>query len=225
MTAQSVAESDERVATAALRELRGELSEAVDRETQTLRDLLSSAERGLAEARELTVELAREARELAREKRRVQQDIARLNRMVSAGERLANIEFVVCPRCTQSLTDRDIPVGQCRICLQEDIVADLPDGGYQRGQLTDQLSELDRQIQVIEAEATEASGAVGSREELVASLSRQIDDRTADRVTPRLQAYADTVSMLERARSQQGAIERVLRQWDRAEDLQLGRQI
>jgi hypothetical protein len=218
--AQVAAVNEERAAEAALEALRGELSEAVDSETQTLRDLLTSRERALAEARELVVELARESRELERESRRVRQDIARLDRMASAGERLANIEFVVCPRCTQSLAQRVVAAGQCRVCLQDDIVSDLPGEVYERGQLADQLAELDRQIQVIEMEIPEAVEAVGVRDELVASLTRQIDERTADRVTPRLQAYADTVSALERARAQQHALERVLRQWDRAEDLQ-----
>jgi hypothetical protein len=218
--AQAAVVAEERAAAAELERLRSELGEAVDRETQTLRDLLTTGERALAEARERVVDLNREGREHARERRRVEQDLVRLDRMASAGERLANIEFVVCPRCTQSLTERDVPAGACRVCLQDDIVADLPDGGYERGQLADQLVELDRQIVVVDAQASEAAAAVRSRNDLIVSLTRQIDERTAGRVTPRLQAYADAISTVERARAAQQSIERVLRQWDRAEDLQ-----
>lgn len=217
--AQAAAATEERAAQRALDALRSELNEAVDRESQTLRDLLTATERSLADARQLVTDLGRETRELVREQRRVEQDVARLDRMVSAGERLANIEFVVCPRCTQSLTKRAVPDGACRVCLQDDIVGDLPDGGYERGQLVEQLAELDRQLGVIDAQSTDADAAVGHREDLVASLTLQIDERTADRVTPRLQAYADAASNLERARAQQQTLEQVLRQWDRADDL------
>lgn len=212
--------ADERAAEAALDALRSQLRGAMDRETQVLRDLLNASERSLAEARELVVELTREARELNRERGRVQHDVARMNRMASAGARLANIEFVVCPRCTQSLSNRDVPADKCPVCLQDDIVADLPDGEYERRQLAEQLADLDRQILVVGTETARAAEAVDERENLVVSVTREIDERTADRVTPRLQAYADAASTLERARAQQQAIERVLRQWDRAEDLQ-----
>jgi hypothetical protein len=218
--AQSAAAAEEQAARADLERLRAHLSDAVDRETQTLRDLLTSSERALAEARELVGDLTRESRENDRERRRVQQDLARLERMASAGERLADIEFVVCPRCTQRLTDRPVPAGTCRVCLQEDILADLPDGGYERGQLAEQLADLERQIAVVDAQSAKVAAAAQSREELVLSLSRQIDARTADRVTPRLQAYADAASAVERARARQESVEQVLRQWDRAEDLQ-----
>jgi hypothetical protein len=197
-----------------------QLGDAVDRETQALRDLLTVSERSVAEARGFVVELRREVSEYRQERRRVEQDVARLERMVNAGERLANIEFVVCQRCTQNLTERVVPGDACRLCLQRDIVADLPHGGYEREQLASQLVELDQQIAVLESQTGEAGAAVRSRASLVASLNQQIDERTADRVTPRLQAYADAVRRIERSKAQQDAMERVLRQWDRAEDLQ-----
>jgi flagellar biosynthesis GTPase FlhF len=130
--AQAAAAAEEREAHAELRALTTQLGDAVDRETQALRDLLTASERSEAEARELVVELGREAREYRQERRRVEQDVARFDRMANAGERLANIEFVVCPRCTQSLTQRFVSAGACRVCLQPDIVPDLPQGSYER---------------------------------------------------------------------------------------------
>ena len=47
----------------------------------------------------------------------------------------------------------------------------------------------------------------------------QIDERTRDRVSPRLQAYADAARRVERSVVHGAAWSRVLRQWDRVEDL------
>ncbi|MGY1761046.1 hypothetical protein ACI79G_07040 [Geodermatophilus sp. SYSU D00779] len=217
---QSRAQQDEVQATAKLEALQGEMTDVADRETQILRDLLVDTERGLADARQLAISLEREHRKYSQERRRVLQDISRLERMESAGERLANIEFAVCPRCTQGLAQRKVPEGSCRVCLQPDVVAGLPARDqYEMEQLQAQLGEIDAQLRSIEDQIEQVAVATASRSDLVQSLTVDIDARTASRVTPRLQAYADAVAKLTRARSEQEALEVTLRQWDRAEDL------
>lgn len=217
---QVEARQDEATAQAAIAELQKGLNDVTDRETQVLRELLADAERSLAEASQLTESLHRQRTEYEQERHRVSSDIERLARMASAGERLANIEFAVCPRCTQSLAGRDVPVGACRVCLQDDIVAGLPPRDqYETEQLTSQLGEIDQQFAIIEAQTRQAAEAIISRTSLVRSLTTEIDGRTSHRVTPRLQAYADAVARLERARAHQELLETLLRQWDRAEDL------
>lgn len=219
---QSKAQNDELQAATALESLQGEMTDAADRETQVLRDLLGDAERGLADARQLAISLEREHGEYNQERRRVLQDIARLERMESAGERLANIEFAVCPRCTQALGQREIPVGACRVCLQPDVVAGLPvRDQYEREQLGAQIGEIDVQLRSIDEQLQQVASAIASRSHLVQSLAADIDARTANRVTPRLQAYADAVARLTRSRSEQEALETILRQWDRADDLRI----
>src|SRR5262249_8858208 len=148
----------------------------------------TSAESNLADARSTVTSLLRQHAEYAAERRRVQVDLDRLHRMRDAGERLANIEFVVCPRCLQSLTQRSTPDGTCRVCLQPDPV----DGGkgdtdqYEAQQLTDQLAEMDDQLQVIAEQISATTNAVADREQLVDSLTAKIDARTSERITPRL---------------------------------------
>jgi len=214
------ARQDELEATAALNDLQDELVDVADRETQVLRDLLADAEQGLSGARQLNSSLERERLEYSQERRRVAQDIARLERMASAGERLANIEFSVCPRCTQSLNQRAVPAGACRVCLQADIVQDVAGyDQYETEQLRSQLAEVDSQLETIAAQTSEVAAAIVNRDALVRSLTAQIDARTSSRVTPRLQAYADAVAKLTTARSEQASMEAVLRQWDRADDL------
>ena len=207
-------------AKATLSSLQDELADVVDRESQILRDLLNDSERSLAEARQLVTELGQQRADYDTERRRVALDIERLARMESAGLRLANIEFAVCPRCTQRLDQRQVPAGQCRVCLQEDVIVGLPTSDqYETEQLQSQLSEINDQLRIINDQLADTVAVVENRARLVSSLTTEIDQRTARRVTPRLQAYADAAAKAERSAAVQESIEQVLRQWDRAEDL------
>lgn len=212
---------EERQGQETLAHLANEVEQVVDRETQILRELLSDSERALNEAQDLVASLDREAARYRAERRDVEQDIARLHQMASAGQRLASIEFVVCPRCTQSLTRRTVPDHTCRVCMQPDNVAETRSSHYETEQLIDQVEEVDLQLTVIAKQGSEAAEAVRSRKKLVASLTAQIESRTASRVTPRLQAYTDAAAKAARAKARQEHLEEILQRWDRAQDLQV----
>lgn len=202
-----------------LAELAAAMLDVADRETQALRDLLTESERGFTEAQVLVSNLTREQAEYRAERRRVELDVARLDRMLTAGTRIASIEFSTCPRCLQSL-DRDVPEGSCRVCLQDDVAADLPSSGqYELGQLKAQLEEIGEQLEQIDAAQLSATHAREERQKLVTRLTAQVDQRTRERVSPRLQAYADAARRAERSAAEEAALEGVLRQWDRAEDM------
>ena len=218
---QERAREQEVLAAASLESLRDAIEPVVDRETQTLRDLLTETERTLAEARDSEVRLSQQLVDLTGERREVSQDLDRLRRLNDAGERLANIEFKVCPRCLQDVTQRDIEPHLCRLCLQEDplALAEPGRGGeYERTQLLEQLDELGHQLALGEQDLAASRVMIGHREDLVGRLSAQIDARTVDRIAPRLQAYEDTSQQLADARSRQRELDVVLRQWDIAED-------
>lgn len=218
--ASDSARADQTEAEATLASLQGQLADVVDRHTQVLRDLLADAESTLAQARSLASELKRQKHEYGTERRRVKQDIDRLARMASAGRRLANIEFSVCPRCTQRLDRRHVPVGTCPVCLQADIVGGIAiEDQYESEQLEYQLGEIAHQLTLIEKQEREALIAVANKADLISSLTSEIDQRTADRVTPRLQVYADAAAKAATATERQKSIEQVLVQWDRAEEL------
>lgn len=212
--AEAQAEADQ----AALRE---EIDPVTDRETLTLRDLLTDAERALADAHDNVTSMDRQQAEYSGERRRVQADLDRYRRMLDAGERLASIEFSVCPRCMQSLTQRQVPIGTCRVCLQPDPVTATAetDDLYETRQLKDQITEMDGQLEATAAQLAAARQAVADREQLVKRLSAAIDERTSKRVTPRLQAFSDAVQRFATARARQSELELVLRQWDRADDI------
>lgn len=210
----------EHAAALELRALREQIDPVSDRETQALRDLLNESERGLSTARATVIELVRRQAEYGAEQRRVQSDLDRLHRMRDAGARLASIEFAVCPRCMQSLTQRPVPDGACRVCLQHDPVE--PTEGidqYEARQLADQLQEIRDQLVVIATQLEESTQSVLDRERLVRDLTKQLELRTAERITPRLQAFSDGSDRLATARAKQQQLEEVMRQWDRVDDL------
>lgn len=82
-----------------------------------------------------------------------------------------------------------------------------------------QVAEIEEQLHIIDVQGAQTDIAVQHRIALVGSLTDEIDQRTATRVTPRLQAYADASAKVASASAEQQALEQVLRQWDRAEDL------
>ncbi len=227
----SRAEAEQAMAAAAASQVAAETEHAMlregidpvtDRDTLALRDLLTEAERALADARATVIALARQQAEYTSERRRVQTDLDRFHRMRDAGERLADIEFTVCPRCMQSLTHRPVPDGSCRVCLQPDPVTAATIGDtdlYEARQLADQLAEMDDQLQALSGQLAAATQAVTDREQLVKDLSADLDMRTAARITPRLQAFSDAAQRLATARARQQQLELILRQWDRADDI------
>ncbi|MEF3115708.1 AAA family ATPase [Streptomyces chrestomyceticus] len=201
-------------------QLREDIDPVTDRETQALRDLLNEAERSLADARSVEINLGRQAEELSSERRRVSSDVARLNRMRDAGERLAQIEFTTCPRCLQALKNREVPHGHCRLCLLPDEAESTAElDQYETVQLKDQMEEMEKQLAFVEQQKQNARQLISDRQELVRHLEAAIDTRTADRVSPRLQAYSDISEKIAASRTAQKHFENILQQWDRVSDL------
>lgn len=65
----------------------------------------------------------------------------------------------------------------------------------------------------------EVQRVVEHRQSLIAQLTADLSVRTRDRITPQLQVFNDVTQDLMEARARQEALEGVLRQWDRADDL------
>jgi hypothetical protein len=221
--ALQAASRDEAAALAKMNALRESVDPVVDRETQTLRDLLGEAERSLAEARDTGARLAQQQAEYSSERRRVMLDLDRLRRLQDAGDRLASIEFTVCPRCMQDVTHRESTHGQCRLCLQPDpltaTTGPAPAVSYEQRQLHDQLAEMDEMLLAVADQLADTHAIIAHRQELITKLSNDLDARTRDRITPQLQAFSDATRQLTQARALQHELEGVLRQWDRADDL------
>lgn len=195
----------------------------IDRETQTLRQLLGEAEMSFAEAQTSLALLQQQKSDYSRERALLSQDIERLARMQSAGARLAEIEFAVCPRCLQSLKNRSVPAHTCRVCLQDDPVQPRsPDEAstYEQEQIAAQAQEIDNQIAALSLEIAAAAQSMESRQALISDLTQSIETRTRERITPQLQAYADATAEAAQSQALQQELEKTLLQWDRADDLE-----
>ncbi|MGW4339035.1 AAA family ATPase [Rhodococcus koreensis] len=204
-----------------LHALREAIDPVADRRTLVLRDLLAEAERGLANARADFVDTSRRNAEYATERRRVQGDLDRLGRMRDAGLRISNIEFTICPRCTQKLDRKQIPTDACRLCLQPESITSTDEfDQYEARQLALQLIEMDDQIRSGEISLMEIRQSISDRTHLVDNLTEEIEARTVERVTPRLQAFSDASERLATARARQEHLEATLRQWDTVQDLE-----
>jgi rubrerythrin len=201
--------------------LRADLTEAMDEQTRILREMLNDAEHSLAASDSLGGELARQEKEYLRERERIERDIRRFERMEAAGRELASLDFLVCPRCMQSLRDRDLPPELCPVCTLPDpiVAASLSPAHDEAAQLRTEIAEIDEQVNLIREDLARTTAATASRRELVENLTHDINTRTRDRVTPRLQAYADAVGAIERAQAEEQYLDSVLQQWDRAEYL------
>lgn len=220
---QADAQAQIRESSSELERLREAIQPAIDRETRTLRDLLGEAENSLAEAVNAKSLSEQQQADFAAERAHVKQDIARLERMASAGERLAQIEFSVCPRCMQSLKAREAPPELCRLCLQDDPLALAEPSDrttYELTHLKEQEQELETQVRALSEELESTEQTLVDRSRLVEDLSRAIQDRTQNRITPQLQAYTDATARLANAEARSRELEQILKFWDRADDLE-----
>jgi len=121
----------------------------------------------------------------------------------------------------QSLKQRTVPTGACRLCLQDDPVsADQSQDQYEIRQLAEQLTEMDEQVNALVDQQAAIVRAISERERLIAHLTAMLDQRTNQRVTPRLQAFSDASQQAATAKAEQEQWEMTLRQWDVVADLQ-----
>ena len=204
-----------------LAQIRTGLAPAIDGETQVLRELLVQAEQRRSEAAEQRAITWQQLTDFEREERDVKQDISRLERMSSAGLRIAQIEFTTCPRCMQALSQRSVPADHCRLCLQVDPTP-LPavnSASAELVHLREQLLELGAQAAAFREELQGLEAAVEDRTGLISRLSDAITQRTSNRVTPQLQAYADASAQKATAEAQLAEYDERLQLWDRADDL------
>ncbi|AEV81997.1 Laminin subunit beta-2 [Actinoplanes sp. SE50] len=196
-------------------------ADPADPQTDLLRDLLvTTQDRADDLRRELNVlEKAHEERlNLAAGLR---QDLARFERAQDAGLRLANIEFIVCPRCTQSIEGRVVERGHCRLCLQPETRTGTSwnDEPYEAGQIRYQLDELKELLSSNAEKTDQIRSSLEETEEQAKKLAHVVDERTRELVSPRLQQFADLSAAVGTTQERVKTLEERLRYWDRAADM------
>ncbi|QCH23335.1 AAA family ATPase [Mycobacteroides salmoniphilum] len=207
--------------------------EALHQEAETIRgdvgvvrDLVLQArdEVGYLQNQLREVELSYE--EQTRLLRRLQTRKAEIERTDEAASILAPIEFVICPRCAQSITGREHPPGACTLCFQPE---PLPDRFLTHRSMyeTERLASQTQEVETLLTSAQQARVAVTSNlvkaRENLANLEGLLDQRTRYFVSPRLEQYADAAAKLASSDAILESMEVILRQWDRAGDLATAR--
>ncbi|MFD4505312.1 hypothetical protein [Streptomyces sp. NPDC058457] len=189
--------------TAADTALREELQAAIHAARQAEEEVSASAD--LVEARRAVVA-------------QVQLDLSRLARSATAIDQLSPFEFVVCPRCMQSLTTRAVQDGHCVVCLQPDPVeADVNPAAIEetRTVLQQQLEDAQHVEQSDEAHLQASRQQSQQLNFTVTSLRRQLDAQTRDAVAPRFDAIADASTRVAGLKASIDAITQLRESWAR----------
>ncbi|MFI1075977.1 hypothetical protein [Streptomyces puniciscabiei] len=204
-------------ADAALVSLRTELEEQTAADT-ALRDELQAAIRSARQAEEevsAAADLVEARRAVVAQ---VQLDLSRLARSATAIDQLSPFEFVVCPRCMQSLAARAVDDGHCLVCLQPDPVeADIDPAAIEETRAALQLQLEDAQ-RIQEADETHLQTAQERSQQLsfaISSLRRELDAQTRDAVAPRFDAIAEASSRVAALKASIDAITQLRESWAR----------
>ncbi|WP_246530606.1 hypothetical protein [Streptomyces bathyalis] len=148
----------------------------------------------------------------------VQLDMARLERSATAIDQLSPFDFVVCPRCMQSLSTRPVDDGHCVVCLQADPSAEDADPAAveeTRVTLEQQLTDARRVRQSDEAHLNSAQERAHHANFVVTNLRRQLDAQTRDAVAPRFDAIEDTSTRVASLKANIDAATQLRESWAR----------
>lgn len=146
-----------------------------------------------------------------------------LDRVDSAESILAPIDFVVCPRCVQSIKHRHVPNDACSLCLQPEPIPTeslIRRSADERSRLDSQVEEVRLLIRSGDAELERLSGTLAETRENLRRLDDLLDRRTQEFVSPRLEKYAEASAEVARGDAQISELENLLRQWDLVQDLE-----
>lgn len=224
VAAAEAAERDRAAAEAQLASLQTDAN-ALRGQVGVVRDLLLQARERLAQLTSQQRELDIAGDEQTRMLRRLRDRVIEAERGEQASQILAPIEFVICPRCAQSITDRAHDKDACRLCLQPEPRLDPREAptSTEAEQVTSQLLEVETLLTFTDRERSSVEARINVARDDLMKLEALLDERTRDFVSPRLEQYADAAAALARSDEVLSAMEGVLRQWDRVNDLKLTR--
>ncbi|CCH18323.1 AAA family ATPase [Micromonospora lupini] len=155
----------------------------------------------------------------------LQLDAQRAQREADAHNSISGLEFSVCPRCLQSVSDRDLDPAQCLLCAQPQpsrsglrmrsdhdaavtrILAQKEEALMLQKEDEDYFTEWTNQVNRLREQLTEAAG----------DLERQADPQ---QIFPSIDQASEAAADRERARARLRDIERFRDQWDQYDELE-----
>ena len=145
----------------------------------------------------------------------------RLSRSESAGRHFDGLEFARCPRCLQSVQERGVPAGSCRLCLQptaeEEGLDPDADSALRSLDKGSDLSEERRRIESLRTELRALSAEDGRQLKSLMTEQRSlqvtlrevladIDRKTSEFVSPRFDLISDLSAELSSASARRAAM-------------------
>lgn len=150
-------------------------------------------------------------------------DLAKLDRATVAGRLLAPFEILSCPRCLQSLEQREVPHGHCTVCLQPDVLADgapQPDeDSAARRRIEEQLRETQQLLEQDEQRVASAAQQVDRVRLTIVLLTRDLEARTRDVVSPLFDEIASESAASARFGAELAELDRLQAFWSQARSL------
>lgn len=153
--------------------------------------LFVEVDRALTQERQLHADAARRADAVAARQSLLAQlelDHLRAQQSHLAEQVLGRLEYAVCPRCFQSLTDRDIADDQCRVCLQPEpptiAAAGIDDETRQR--FENQIAETRDLLGMDQQAAARATDLARTARLHLHGVRQRVDAITRSRAAPLL---------------------------------------
>lgn len=144
---------------------------------------------------------------------------ARLTRAAVAGEALVDFEFIVCPRCGNSLDESRRSDGSCILCLQEPPPTPSPDAlRMERDRIEDQVADTLDLIEGRRTDVTSQQREVAALEEDRRDVGRSLDELTATYVSDHQVQIAEAAAERSRIHAEIAKYDQYLVILERAED-------
>ncbi|MFC8675022.1 AAA family ATPase [Streptomyces griseorubiginosus] len=113
-------------------------------------------------------------------------DAQALARTEVAHRALSGLEFSICPRCMQSVQNRDVPVNHCMLCLQpEELISETDSDESKR--LISQIKETEELLQEDRNLLDAYNAQKRDLQQLLADSSMELERGTSELITPRLE--------------------------------------
>lgn len=188
-----------------------------------IRDRIRRADAEASEARQAAVHASGEVSAREALVAQLELDLGRQERLGIATAHLGPIEFVVCPRCLQSLSGREVPDGCCILCAQREPIRLSGSNAEQVEELRHLEAQLEETRQLLESDREHCrslEARARGLEVIVARLRADLDARTRDFVTPRFEAIADTAASAASSEAGLEAVNRIRAYWSQYRELE-----
>ena len=187
--------------------------------------LFADIDRLAIQERQLQAEATRRAASVAARQSVIAQlelDLLRAQQSGLAGRVLAILEFAVCPRCFQDVSDRHVEPDQCPVCLQPDpptvAVTGVADDALRR--IQDQIAETRELLHADERDATQAANLARAARFRLHTVRQRVDEVTRSRAAPLLRQAATLSSQHATLLARLTRLEEMTNSWERFDDIE-----